>query len=197
MSVREVRNKDGTVSYQARRFMGYKADGTPDQRSRTYKNKRAAELADAKMLAERDAMRGRSGKMTLAQYIDNRYWPVASKRLAATSLDTYEKEVRLRLRPHLGNRDIRDITRKDVQAMVDSIPTESVARKSVGVLKTILNEAKSDGIILSNPAEATFALPPKGKSRDNGVTLSSFAQIIWSQSIRLCIVHNTCKLFVI
>jgi len=178
MSVREVVNKDGTVSYQARRFMGYKADGKPDQRSRTYKTKRAAELADAKMLAERDAMRGRSGKMTLSQYIDNRYWPVASKRLAATSLDTYEKEVRLRIRPILGGKDIRDITRKDVQSMVDAIPTESVARKSVGVLKTILNEAKADGIVSSNPAEATFALPPKGGKRDNGVVLSSFAQIL-------------------
>ena len=177
MSVRPRQTKDGKTVYLVRRFMGHTADGKPDQRSRTFDTKRAAELYDAQLLAEREAMRGRSGKMTLAQYIDNHYWPVASKRLAATSLDTYEKEIRLRLRPHLGNVDIRDIDRVKIQRMVDRIATESVARKCVGVLKTILNEAKSDGLIITNPAESTFAMPASGRKRDNGLVLTNFDQI--------------------
>jgi integrase len=122
-------------------------------------------------------MRGRSGRITLSQYIDLHYWPVAQKRLAATSLDTYEKEIRLRIRPRLGNVDIRDIDRVKIQKMVDTIPTESVARKCVSTLKTILNSAKGDGLIIANPAEATFAMPQKSQKRDNGLVLTTFDQI--------------------
>lgn len=177
MSVRTKKTSSGKTVYQVRRFMGYKADGKPDQRSRNFDTKRAAELYDAQLLAERDAMRGRSGKMTLSQFIDHYYWPVAVKRLAATSLDTYEKEIRLRIRPQLGNMDIRDIDRKRIQTMVDKCATKSVARKAVGTLKTILNEAKGDGLIISNPAEATFAMPQSGQKRDNGLVLTTFDQI--------------------
>ncbi len=177
MSVRERVLSDGTVVYQARRFVGYRPDGSPDQRSVTCRTKRQAEIEDALMASEAEAMRGRSGRMTLSQYIDLHYWPVASKRLAATSLDTYEREIRLRIRPELGNVDIRDIDRKRIQRMVDSTSTKDVARKSVGVLKTILNEAKGDGIIQANPAEATFAMPAKGRKRDNGIVLTTFSEI--------------------
>lgn len=177
MAVKERRLKDGTVVYDARVFMGYDADGKPDRRSVTRRTKRAAEIEEAKMLAEKDALRNRSGKMTLSQFIDNYYWPVASKRLSATSLDTYEKEIRLRIRPSLGNCDIRDIDRRRIQRMVDGIATESVARKCIGVLKTILNEAKGDGLIIANPTEANYAMPQKGRKRDNGVVLTTFGQI--------------------
>lgn len=177
MSIRTKTTKDGKTVYQVRRFMGYRIDGKPDQRSRNFTTKRAAELFDAQLLSERDAMRGRSGRITLSAYIDNYYWPVAVKRLAATSLDTYEKEIRLRIRPALGNVDIRDIDRIKIQRMVDNCATSTVAKKAVGVLKTILNHAKGDGLIIANPAEATFAMPKDGKKRDNGLVLTTFDQI--------------------
>jgi len=177
MSIRTRKTKDGKTVYQVRRFMGYKLDGRPDQRSRNFTSKRAAELYDAQLLAERDAMRGRSGRITLSAYIDEYYWPIAQKRLAATSLDTYEQEIRLRIRPRLGNTDIRDIDRAKIQNMVDSCATSTVARKAVGVLKTILNHAKGDGLILANPAEAPFAMPQSGQKRDNGLVLTTFGQI--------------------
>ena len=177
MSITSRTLSDGTTVYDARVFMGYTADGTPDRRSVTCRTKRAAEIEEAKMVSERDAMRGRSGKMTLSQFVDNYYWPSATRRLAATSLDTYEREIRVRIKPALGNVDIRDIDRKRVQHMVDGIATESVARKCVGVLKTILNEAKGDGLIMSNPCEANFAMPQKGSKRDNGLVLTTFDQI--------------------
>lgn len=177
MSVTPRKLKGGKTVYDARVFMGYTLDGRPDRRSVTCRTKRAAEVEEAKMLAEKDAMRNRSGRMTLSQYIDLHYWPVASKRLAATSLDTYEREIRLRIRPALGNVDIRDIDRARIQRMVDKVPTASVARKCVGALKTILNHAKGDGLILANPAEATFAMPQKGEKRDNGLVLTTFGQI--------------------
>ena len=177
MSVREKKLKDGSVVYLARRHVGYTPDGKPDQRSRTFDTRRAAEIYDAKLLAESDAMRGRSGKMTLSQFVNLRYWPAAIGRLAPSSLDTYEKELRLRIMPALGNVDIRDIDRAKVQRMIDRIDTECVARKCLGVLKTILNEAKGDGLIQSNPAEANYAMPAAGEKRDNGLVLTSFSQI--------------------
>ena len=177
MSITARKLKSGKTVYDARVFVGYTHDGKVDRRSVTCPTKRAAQLEEAKMIAERDARRGRSGKMTLSCYIDNYYWPVALGRLAATSLDTYDQEIRLRILPALGNVDIRDIDRARIQRMVDGIATESVARKTIGTLKTILNEAKGDGLILTNPATAKFALPPKGAKRDNGLVLTSFDQI--------------------
>lgn len=177
MSIRERVLSDGTTVYDVVVYTGFKPDGKRDRKSITCRTKRAAELEEARWIAKADAMRGRSGRITLSDYVDEHYWPVASRRLAATSLDTYEKELRLRIRPHLGNVDVRDIDRARVQKMVDSIATESVARKCVGVLKTVLNEAKGDGLIIANPAEATFAMPRKGRKRDNGLVLTTFGQI--------------------
>ena len=177
MSITTRKLKDGSTVYDVRVTMGKTADGKVDRRSITVRNKRDAKLEESKMLAERDAKRGRSGKMTLSQYIENHYWPIASKRLEATSLDTYEKEIRLRIKPNLGDIDIRDIDRTKIQAMLDAITTEAVAKKCLGVLKTILNEAKGDGLILSNPATAKYAMPPEGTKRDNGLVLTNFEQI--------------------
>ena len=177
MSISERTLKDGTTVYDVTVYTGFTTDGRRDRKKVTCRTKRAAELEHAKLLAKRDAMRGRSGRITLGEYIDEHYWPVASKRLAATSLDTYEKEVRLRIRPALGNVDIRDIDRTRIQRMVDGIATRSVAVKCVGVLKTIMNEARGDGLVQSNPAEATFAMPQRGRERGNGEVLTTFAQI--------------------
>lgn len=177
MSITARKLKSGRTVYDAVVYVGFTPDGKRDRKSVTCRTRRAAEVEHAKLVAMADAMRGRSGRMALGDYIDAMWWPRASARLQATSLDTYEKEVRLRIRPALGGVDVRDIDRRRIQAMVDSIPTESVARKCVGVLKTILNEAKGDGLIASNPAEAAFAMPQKGRSRDSGMVLGSFEQI--------------------
>lgn len=177
MSISARKLKSGKTVYDVSVYVGFTADGKRDRRKVTCPTKRAAELEHAKLLAMRDAMRGRSGRMELRDYIATRWWPRVSKRLQPSSLDTYEKEVRLRILPHLGNMDVRDIDRTRIQRMVDAIPTEPVARKCVGVLKTILNEAKGDGLIVSNPAEAPFAMPQGGCKRDNGLVLVDFEQI--------------------
>lgn len=177
MAISSRQLKDGTTVYDVRCSMGYRMDGKPDRRSVTVRTKRAAQLEEAKMIAERDALRGRSGKMTLSQYIDTRYWPVASKRLAATSKDTYKREIDKRIKPMLGNVDIRDLDRPRIQAAINKVDTEAPARKMLGTLKTILNEAKGDGLILTNPACAKYAMPPKGQKRDNGLVLTDFDQI--------------------
>lgn len=107
------------------------------------------------------------------------YWPTAVKRLSATSCDTYEQEIRLRIVPSLGHMQLREIDRAAIQSlMVDRCKTSGVARSAIGVLKTILNEAIHDGYITRNYACSKFALPSTPpRSRDNGLVLSTFAEI--------------------
>ena len=177
MSITPRKLSSGRTVYDVVVYMGFTIDGRRDRKKVTCRTLSAAKSEEARLTAMRDAMRGRSGRITLSGYIDRYYWPVASKRLAATSLDTYEKEIRLRIRPSLGTVDVRDIDRQAIQRMVDKCATSTVARKAVGVLKTILNHAKGDGLIIANPAEAPFAMPKGGSKRDNGLVLTTFDQI--------------------
>lgn len=174
MSITERVLKDGTKVYDVVEYVGFTVDGRRDRKSVTCRTKGQAKIEQARLVSMRDAMRGRSGRVTLIQYIEERYWPAASDALAATSRDTYRREIELRILPSLGRHDIRDIDRGRIQSMVDACSTAAVARKAVGVLKTILNEAKGDGLIPSNPAEARFRMPPAGRKRDNGLVITTF-----------------------
>lgn len=177
MSIRERRLKDGASVYDVVEYVGFRMDGARDRRSVTCRTRGQAKVEQAKLVAMREASRGRSGRITLEQYVDGFYWPAASGALAATSRDTYRRELEKRIVPALGGVDVRDIDRARIQRMVDACATESVARKAVGVLKTVLNEAKGDGLIASNPAEARYRLPPKGRKRDNGLVITTFERM--------------------
>lgn len=176
MSIIERTLKDGTTVYDVREYVGFTIDGKRDREQTTCRTLNEAKREQARMIAMRDARRNRSGRCTFGQYVDRWYWPSTSS-LAPTSRDTYRREIDKRLRPALGNMDIRDIDRPRIQKIVDGCATEDVARKCVGVLKTILNEAKGDGLIPSNPAEARFRMPPKGRKRDNGIVITTFGEM--------------------
>lgn len=172
MTIRKMPNG----KYRVRVDMGTTLEGKRDQKQRTFPTLREAKRFETAMKAERDALRGRSGKMTLRAYVEGWYSPLMDS-LAASSRDTYEREIRLRILPYLGNLDIRDIDRAQIQRMVDSCKTKRVAEKALGTLKTILNEARSDGLIAVNPATFRYRMPPKGKRRDNGLVIGSFAEM--------------------
>lgn len=178
MSIRKVHTKSG-YTYDVTVYANRDENGN---RRRVYE--RAPTLAEARareaeLKAQYSPREARRSAITLNRYIDSIYWPVASKRLSATSLDTYEKEIRLRIKPALGTMRLCEIERADIQTrMVDNCATACVARKALGTLKTILNEALADGYIKRNHACAKFALPPdSGKPRDNGLVLSTFDEI--------------------
>ena len=175
MSIRKRKLKDGSTVYDVSTSYGT-GEGRV-RRSRTYLTLKDAQKAEDDSKRLRNALRNKTGRITLSEYIDIYYWPITSKRLEATSLDTYEKEIRLRIRPMLGDYPLDEIDRLRIQKMVDSCATESVGRKALGTLKTILNEAVGDGFMDANPALARYALPKKGRKRDNGLILSDFGQI--------------------
>ena len=154
MSIRKRQTKRG-ASYDV---CIYVAPGK--RRAKTVHTKSAAIALEAAWIAERDAKSTHSGTLTLNQYIAKVYWPIASQRLSATSKDTYEQEIRLRINPALGALPLRDIDRGAIQnLMVDKCKSAGTAKKSIGVLKTILNEAIHDGYITKNYACSKFALP--------------------------------------
>ena len=173
MSIRKRQTKHGT-SYDVTVYVH-----AGKRRTKTVHTKSAAIALEAAWIAERDAKSTHDGTLTLKQYITRIYWPVASQRLAATSKDTYEQEIRLRINPALGALQLRDIDRAAIQnLMVDKCASAGTAKKSIGVLKTILNEAIHDGYIGKNYACSKFALPSTPSTpRDNGLVLSTFAEI--------------------
>lgn len=174
MSITPRTLKDGSTVYVVREYVGFTLDGKRDRETITCRTIREAKNEQARMIAMRDARRNKSGRCTFSAYVDRWYWPSTAS-LAPTSRDTYKREIEKRLRPSFGEIDIRDIDRLAIQKVVDKCATEDVARKCVSVLKTILNEAKGDGLVTANPAEARFKMPPKGRKRDNGIVITTFA----------------------
>lgn len=174
MPISERVNKDGSTTYVVCEDVGTTYDGRRDRRKVSCRTMAQARVEQAKMVAERDARRNRSGRMRLGDYIERVYWPSAAG-LAPTSRDTYRREIDKRILPALGAMDVRDVDRTAIQRMVDGCATQDVARKAVSVLKTILNEVKGDGLIDRNPACARFSMPPKGRRRDNGLVVTTFA----------------------
>lgn len=173
MSISKRRLSDGTTVYDVREYVGFTLDGKRDRKSVTCRTLRAAKAEQAKLIAMRDSRRGRSGRCTFSDYVDRWWWPSTAS-LAASTRDTYEKELRLRLRPSFGNMDMRDITRPMVQRMVDGCGTKRVAEKALGTLRTILNQAMGDGLIQSNPASARYVMPEAGRKRDNGIVIGTY-----------------------
>ena len=174
MSISKRRLKDGTTVYDVREYVGFTLDGKRDRKSVTCRTLRAARVEQAKLIALRDSRRNRSGRCTFGEYVDRWWWP-STAGLAASTRDTYEKELRLRLRPAFGGTDMRDITRPMVQRMVDGCKTRRVAEKALGTLRTVLNQAMGDGLVQSNPACARYVMPPDGRRRDNGLVVGTFA----------------------
>lgn len=174
MSISRRRLKDGTTVYDVREYVGFTLDGKRDRKSVTCRTLRAARVEQAKLIALRDSRRNRSGRCTFEEYVDRWWWP-STAGLAASTRDTYEKELRLRLRPAFGGTDMRDITRPMVQRMVDGCKTRRVAEKALGTLRTVLNQAMGDGLVQSNPARARYVMPPDGRRRDNGLVVGTFA----------------------
>ena len=165
---------DGTVVYDVREYVGFTLDGKRDRKSVTCKTKREAEIERAKLVAMRDAKRNRSGRMTLADYIDYHWWPVKRRTLAHSTLDGYDRDIRLRIKPALGSLDVRDVDRVQIQRMVDACPTYKVARNALDTLRTVLNSALGDRLIDSNPTRAQYAMPPKSPPADCGEVITRF-----------------------
>ena len=175
MSIRARKLKSGKTVYDVTLEYGTR-DGRRDRKVKTYQTRKEAEIADSEASRLRYAMRNKSGRITLNEYIDRYYWPIALRRLGANTLDSYKSKIDVYIKPILGKVYLDDIDRMKIQTMIDRCNTKSSAKSVFAVLKIILNEAASDGFISTLP-KARYAFPPEGKKRDNGIILTDFEQI--------------------
>ena len=177
MSINKRVLKDGSKVYEVREYTGFTLDGKRDRAYVRCSSMAEAKKEQAKLVAQREAMRNRSGRMNFRAYVEG--WFLPSKRhLAPSTRDGYARELKLRLLPAFGGYDVRDIDRIAIQAMVDRLcSTRKVATNALALLKEILNECMVDGLIVTNPAKGRFALPPAGPKRHNSTVLGTFEAI--------------------
>lgn len=176
MSIELRKLSDGTIIYDVREYIGFTSDGKRDRRRIACKSMAEAHIVQAQLIAEREARNNKSGRCTFGVYVRTVFWPSCAG-LEASSKATYERELRLRLMPAFEKTELRDLDRQAIQSMLNNCKTKAVAQKSLGLLKTILNEAMADGYIMTNPANARYSLPQPGKKRDNGLIISTFEEM--------------------
>lgn len=173
MGISKRKLADGTIVFDVREVVGVKDDGDPDRRSVTCYSHTDAKREQLRLRNMKAVMRGRSTRITLREFVEAIWWPSAERSLSASTKTTYEKELRLRIIPSLGNVELLDINRDLIQRMIDRCDTYHQAYKALGLLKTLLNDCKGS-LIPYNPAEARFRMPPKGRKRDNGLVITTF-----------------------
>lgn len=79
MSITKRTNKDGTTRYVVREYVGFTLDGKRDRTSVTCSTLREARRVQAELVTQRNALRGRSGRITLGDYVDGWWWPQVEK----------------------------------------------------------------------------------------------------------------------
>lgn len=105
--------------------VGVKWDGSRDRRVETYPTKGQARKAETRLLMEKE--RGRvTARITLAEFVDEVYWPQKAG-LRANTRQGYERDLRRRILPALGNMELEQINKLNIQRMVSGCPTRKTA----------------------------------------------------------------------
>lgn len=167
--------KDGSTRYDVQETVGVKPNGKPNRVKVTCRTMREARAVQAELRTKAREMSGPLKSCRLSTYVEE-HFSDRMKALSPTSRDTYKRELRLRILPALGSIEMRRITRPMVQELASSCETKPVAKKCMGVLKTVLNRAIADGFLEYNVA-ALIELPKGGAKRDNGLVLTTFEEI--------------------
>ena len=98
--------------------VGVKWDGSRDRRVETYPTKGQARKAETRLLMEKERLRGRvTARITLAEFVDEVYWPQKAG-LRANTRQGYERDLRRRILPALGNMEIEQINKLNIQRMI-------------------------------------------------------------------------------
>jgi len=155
---------------------GRRYDGSQDRRKRKFETKREALAYERAMLVQRDAAKGRTGRITWDDFLEYVYWP-QKQGLRANTKRGYERDIKLRLGPAFGGLWLDEINRLSVQQMINSCSTRKVAKNARDTLSSILGVAVDMEIINRNPASLKYTYPPEGEANPKkwGEWISSFA----------------------
>lgn len=172
MSVRKLKNGRWIADV----VVGEKHDGSPDRRSKTCRTKAEALRAERALLARKDAHLI-SGKVLLIEFIEDVFWP-SKENLKPSTISCYKRDIKLRIIPHLGHKCIENITRNDVQRMIDDCATRKIATNARETLSSILGLALDLEMIPRNVASLRYVYPSAEDHPDDyyGVWLSTFEE---------------------
>ena len=158
--------------------VGVKWDGSRDRRVETYPTKGQARKAETRLLMEKERLRGRvTARITLAEFVDEVYWPQKAG-LRANTRQGYERDLRRRILPALGNMEIEQINKLNIQRMVSACPTRKTATNARETLSSVLGCAVEMGMLPVNPASFRYTYPGGGAAdpERGGVWLTTFAE---------------------
>lgn len=147
---------------------GWRSDATSAIRKGTLKAPTAITLKEAAeewlRLAEAGVVRDRSG---------NSFKP--------STIRTYEQRLRLRVLPELGDLRLTDITRNDLQDLVDELVAYGMSASSVGVtllpVRALYRRAMKRGEVALNPT-ADLEMPAVRGGRDRIVSPEQAEKLI-------------------
>ena len=132
----------------------------------------------ALMIMEKERLRGRvTARITLAEFVDEVYWPQKAG-LRANTRQGYERDLRRRILPALGNMELEQINKLNIQRMISGCPTRKTATNARETLSSVLGCAVEMGMIPVNPASFRYTYPGDGAAdpERGGVWLTTFAE---------------------
>ena len=172
-------NKTKQGTWQVYVDVGRKADGRRAVVTKRFKIKREAIAYEALIREKARTDVIVRDKIRLEDYVHEWYLPDVEKHVRFNTFKEYKRDLRLRILPMFGNKNIDAITREDVQRLIDGCKTAKLARRARDVLRQVLNHAKERSFVKDNVAEGAFRFPAPGIYPDehNGVWLTSFDEI--------------------
>ena len=153
------------------RWMADVSTGTGERVRRVFRTKREAQDEEKRLLSEAT---GRSS-MTVAEFTERVFWRVKSG-LRGDTKRCYESDLRVHILPAIGSKGICDVTKLDVQRLLDSTKSHHVAKNVRGTLSSVLSTAYEMGMVDVNVAKFRYTYPPRPKRTEtaNGDWLQSF-----------------------
>lgn len=142
--------------------------------SATFPTKREAEAWEAKEKKRERERRNTDDRLSLALYID-RWWPMLSNRWKPKTVATYERAIRLRIKPTLGQLRIRDITNADIELAMavwrQDGSRDSTINDTLAALSAFLTHAMRSRAIDLNPV-MFIQRPGQNSVHEHPATLS-------------------------
>lgn len=164
-----------------RQFLGYtKQNKTVDKKLRITETEAKQKARD--FLSEIDKPNARpTAMMTLKQYVLGSY----QTRLAATSKNHqlgFESGMNKHILDALGDKQLRDITNDDAQALMNALvksgKSSSTVRHQRAYLGAVMNHARKQKIIAGDSVTAGLMMPSK-KKKKNPTPPLTFEQTAW------------------
>jgi integrase len=135
------KNKDGKVTSYLGSYFG------PDGKRRYVSAKTKSDCREKLRQAMADADRGLvfdAGMLTLGQYLD-KWLPNIKETVRQRTWERYEQLVRVHIKPSLGSKKLKDLTRAHVKGLY-SEKRESVSPRTVQYIHTTLHKALKDAV---------------------------------------------------